>query len=186
MTKSIKKRLSETSSSKGIFDKSLKLYQDALKDSSFSNALHYVENNNNTNNNKWKRKQKIIWFNPSFSKTVKTNIGKTFLQLLSKHFPKNHKMYKIFNRNTVKISYSRMRNIGSIVSTHIQNILNPIIKSYGSNGRVKSNCPLNGESLTPKIIYKADISNDENSNKKFYFDLADTLQRKVQKPYKGL
>ena len=43
LTKSIEKRLSETSSSKDIFDKSLKLYQDALKDSGFSNDLHYVE-----------------------------------------------------------------------------------------------------------------------------------------------
>ena len=34
LIKSIEKRLSETSSSKDIFDKSLKLYQDALKDSS--------------------------------------------------------------------------------------------------------------------------------------------------------
>ena len=51
LTKSIEKRLSETSSSKDIFDKSLKLYQDALKDSGFCNDLRYVENNNNTNDN---------------------------------------------------------------------------------------------------------------------------------------
>ena len=55
LTKSIEKRLSETSSSKDIFDKSLKLYQDASKDSSFSNDLRYAENSNNTNDNKRKR-----------------------------------------------------------------------------------------------------------------------------------
>ena len=68
-----------------------------------------------------------------------------------------------------------MRFIGSIISTHIQSILNPVVKSYGSNCRVKSNCLLNGESLTPKIIYRADVSNDESSDKKFYSSLADTL-----------
>ena len=95
LTKSIEKRLSETSSSKAIFDKSLKLYQDALKKSGFSNDLRYVQNKNNTNNNKRKRKRKIIWFNSPFSKSVDTNIGKMFLHLLSKHFPKDHKMHKI-------------------------------------------------------------------------------------------
>ena len=107
------------------------------------------------------------WFNPPFSKSIKTNINKTFLQLLSKHFPKNHKMHKIFNRNTVKISYSCMKNIGSIISAHNWNILNPIVQSYGCNCRVKGSCPLNGECLTPKIIYQADLSNDKNSKKSF-------------------
>ena len=39
---------------------------------------------------------------------------------------------------------------------------------------MKSSCPLNGECLTPKIIYRADVSNDENNDKKFYFGLVDT------------
>ena len=174
LTKSIEKRLSETSSSKDIFDKSLKVYQDALKHSGFSNDLHYVENKKNTNGNKQKRKRKIIWFNLPFSKSIKINIGKIFLQLLSKHFPKNHKMHKIFNRNTVKVCYSCMKNIGSIISAQNRNILNPIVQSYGCNCRVKSSCPLNGECLTPKIIYRAEVSNDKNNEKKFYFGLADT------------
>ena len=72
-------------------------------------------------------------------------------------------MHKIFNRNTVKISYSCMSIIGSIISAHSRNILNPIVQSYGCNCRVKSSCRVNGECLTPKIIYRADISNDENS-----------------------
>ena len=78
------------------------------------------------------------------------------------------------NKNIVKISYSCMKNNGSIISAHNQKILNPIVQSYGSNCRVKSSCPLNGECLTPKIIYRADVSNDKNSKKKFYFSLADT------------
>ena len=136
--------------------------------------LYYVQNNNNSNDNEQKRKRKIICFNPPFSKSVKTNIGKILLQLLSKYFPKNHKMYKIVNRNTVKISYNYMKNIDSMFFAHNRNILNPIVKSYGCNCRAKSNCLLNGECLTPKIICRADVSNDENNDKKFYFGLADS------------
>ena len=91
----LQKRLSEVSLTKDIFDKSLKLHQDALKDSGFSNDLHYVENKNNASNSKRKWKRKIIWFNHPFSKKVKINIGKIFLQFLSKYFPKNHKIHKI-------------------------------------------------------------------------------------------
>ena len=71
-------------------------------------------------------------------------------------------MHKIFNRNTVKISYSCMKNIGSIISAHNQNILNPIAISYECNCRMKSSYPFNGECLTPKMIYRADVDTPFN------------------------
>ena len=107
LQKLIEKRISETSSNKGIFDESIKLYEDALKESGFSEALSYIAP---TINKKQKnRKRKIIWFNPPFTRSVKSNIDWIFLHLLSKHFPRNHTIHKIFNRNTVKISYSCLR-----------------------------------------------------------------------------
>ena len=65
-----------------------------------------------------KRKRKVIWFNPPFSKNVKTNVGKTVIKLVWKHFPKEHMFHKIFNKNTIKVSYSCMPNIGTIISGH--------------------------------------------------------------------
>ena len=35
------------------------------------------------------------WFNPPYSKSVKTNIGRIFIKLISKCFPLNHKSVKI-------------------------------------------------------------------------------------------
>ena len=61
-------------------------------------------------NYKRKRQINILWFNPPYSKTVTTKIGKFFLQLIEKHFPKKHKFYKIFNGNLLKLSYSCMPN----------------------------------------------------------------------------
>ena len=58
-----------------------------------------------------------------------------------------------------------MRNIVSIISAHNRNVLNPIVKSYGCNCRVKSSCPLNSDRLTPKIIHRVDVSNDESSDR---------------------
>jgi hypothetical protein len=31
--------------------------------------------------------ERLIWFNPPYSKNVKTNVAKNFLQLIDKHFP---------------------------------------------------------------------------------------------------
>ena len=105
---------------------------------------------------------------------MKSNIGRIFLRLLSKHFPRNHTTHKIFNRNTVKIIYSCLRNISSIISSHNHNILWPKQKSFGCNCRAKNECPLNGECQTPSVIYRADVINDSNDEEKFYFGLADT------------
>ena len=51
---------------------------------------------------------------PPFSFNVKTNVGKLFFKTLRKNFPKINPLSKIFNKNTVKISDSRTRNVNSI------------------------------------------------------------------------
>ena len=56
---------------------------------------------------------------------VETNIGKTFLKLVKKHFPRNNSFHKIFSKNTIKISYSCMRNISSRIASHSKSILRP-------------------------------------------------------------
>ena len=73
--------------------------------------------------NKPPRKRNIIWFNPPYSKNVKTNVAQKFLRLIDKHFPKTSKLHKIFNRNTVKVSYSCMPNVKSTISSHNNRVL---------------------------------------------------------------
>ena len=92
LPKSIEKRISETSSNIDLFNRSIKIYNDALHESNFKETLQFVipATYNNDENQKRKRKRNIIWFNPPYSKNVKITIGKTFPQLLSKHFPKDH------------------------------------------------------------------------------------------------
>ena len=43
---------------------------------------------------------------------------------VDKHFPKDHKLRKIFNLQTIKISYSRMNNAMQIIDNHNKHILN--------------------------------------------------------------
>ena len=93
----INKRLSDLSCNEEEYEKAKPLYETALNESGYKTTLTYTKTANVNNRN---RARNIIWFNPLYSQNVKTNIGKTFLKLLKKHFPKGHKLHKIFNRNT--------------------------------------------------------------------------------------
>ncbi len=113
---SINKRISALSADEQTFHESAPIYQNALRHSNFDHKLDYMKQApQKTRRN---RQRNIIWFNPPFSKNVKTNIARNFLCLIDKHFPPNHKLHKIFNRNTVKVSYSCMNNVKSIISKH--------------------------------------------------------------------
>ena len=80
----INKRLNEISCNKEEFEKVKNEYDDALKKSGFDEKLEYKKINKKKRN----RTRKIIWFNPPFDSSVHINVGKLFLNLLDKHFPK--------------------------------------------------------------------------------------------------
>ena len=98
---SIEKRLSNNSSDEKIFKESAIYYEDTLNKAGYIDKLVYHAPSASNQENK-NRQRNIIWFNPSYSKSVTTRIGQSFLYLINIHFPKNH----TFNRNKVKVSYS--------------------------------------------------------------------------------
>ena len=113
----------------------------------------------------------ILWYNPPFSKNTNTNIGHTFLSLVDKHFPKDHKLRKILNQNTVKISYSCMNNTKQIIDNHNKDILTASIQSDDAaaaaatinnnktcNCRQKNTCPLHSNCLQSSVIYQATVT----------------------------
>ena len=106
----INKRLSTLSSDKASFDQAAPPYQEILDENGYNYTLHYEPSTNTRRRNR--PRNNILWYNPPFSKNVSTNIGHRFLSLVDKHFHKDHKLRKIFNRNTIKISYSCMSNSG--------------------------------------------------------------------------
>ena len=119
---------------------------------------------NEDSENKRRRKRKIIWFNPPFNTTIINKIGKEFLDIINKNFPKNHKYNKIFNRNTLKLSYSCTQNIKGIITNHNNKLINnkPSTTKATCNCRVKNNCPMRGECLKSGLIYKASVTSGNN------------------------
>ena len=141
LPKSIAERISDLSSSENTFHDAIPVYNEALRKSGFTSDLVYTPkefDHKNYNEENKKRRCKIIWFNPPFSTSFKSNIGKTFLNLIKRYFLKTNKLHKIFKKNTVKVSYSGMSNVSSILSSYNLNVINPYkTQTYGCDCRIK-------------------------------------------------
>ena len=110
-------RLSQLSWSEETLQTESAPYEEPLTCSKYNHALTYMDDN--PRSSQWRNHHRsIIWFNPPFSKNVKTIIGRKFIALIGKHFPEGHPLHRIFNHNTVKISYSCMPNIRTEINKH--------------------------------------------------------------------
>ena len=138
------------------------MYNDALKTSGYREGLQYLGGDIPTDRNRRNRARNIIWFNPPYSVHVQTNVARSFLRLIDKHFPKSHVLHKIFNRNNVKVSYNLMSNMARVIKSHNAKILGKVGTSSASdkqcNCRKKDLCPLDGACHTNNIVYKATIT----------------------------
>ena len=159
----INKRLSEISSSEEVFRKAIPPYQKALNESGYDYELQYQQNQTTTED-KRRRKRNVIWYNPPFDLNVKTNIGKEFLKIIAKCFPRSNKLYKIFNKNTLKLSYSCMPNVKSLIAgsnKRLRRKNNNHVEERKCNCPRNAECPLGGECLTKDIVYQATVTCQE-------------------------
>ena len=167
----ISKRVSDISCDQQAFSDAAPMYEQALVASGFQGKLRFTQQSMNTK--KRKRQRNVIWFNPPFSKSVSTNVARRFLQLVSKHFPKASKLHKIFNRNTLKVSYSCMPNMASIISTNNRMLCREPEPTRPCNCRAKDKCPLDGKCQTDCIVYKAVVTNNTTGASREYIGLTE-------------
>ena len=181
----INKRLSTISSNEQVFNAATPVYQDALKKSGFNYTLKYKKDDNGDNKNKQEnknkqRKRNITWYNPPFSQQVQTNIGRIFLKTVDSSFPKGHILQKIFNRSTLKVSYSCLPNVQNQIDANnkiqIAKATTPENKP-DCNCREKANCPLDGKCRVSGVVYQATVTSkdhEDNKNTETYVGLTDT------------
>ena len=150
-------------------------YEEALIKSGYQENLEYDPSTKPSSaatatSRSRKRKRKITWFNPPYNSSVETNIGQKFFSLLDHHFPRQHKLHKILNRNTVKLSYSCMPNVGRIIQATNKRILkngSTEDEEKPCNCRNKTSCPLNGKCLTKTVVYEATLTTNNNITHKY-------------------
>ena len=115
------------------------------------------------------RQRKIVWYNPPWNANVKTNLGRKFLNIIDRCFPNGHPLHKIFNKHTLKLSYSCMPNMKSIISSHNKAVLSDYHQSQTQtsnkecNCRKKDQCPLDGKCLTQNVVYQATVTTQTSS-----------------------
>ena len=178
-------RLSRLSSSEAIFNRAAPLYQEALKKAGYSHQLTYNPPTQETRAPSRRcRKRRITWFNPPFSKQVKTNIASTFLQIIDDCFPIGHILRSSFNRNTIKASYRTMTNMAQLLSKHNKKVLSNVrpkvaVREDCNCAPRSPPCPLEGHCLTPGVIYKAEVTATEEQP-------APTLPIITKETYTGL
>ena len=113
-------RLSSNSSDINIFTQSKHDYELALKKTvitkpnlsikpQMKQPMYVVEGEN--------KPRKILRFSPPYNKAVANKLGKKFFELLKKNCLPSNKLYKIFNKNTVKLNYSCMPNVATFMNT---------------------------------------------------------------------
>ena len=78
--------------------------------------------------------------------SLSTNVGQSFLKIIDEEFPADHPLHKIFNRNTVKISYSCMPNIKQTIVGQNKSTLSKI---SSTNSLDMCSCPKNNKVLCP-------------------------------------
>ena len=126
--------LSNLSSDETMFNSVAPTYQEALEKSGYKFRLHFKPQQATNTARKRCRKREIVWWNPPYSANVKTKTGAAFFKLLGQHFPKDHPLHKIINRNTVKMSYRTTPNFKQIISSHNAKIMK------GENSDPPCNC----------------------------------------------
>ena len=111
-------------------------------------------------------------------KIVATNLGKSFLKILDEEFPKDHVLHKIFNRNTVKISYSCMSNIKHNIDSHNKSVLSKKnVATRKCNCRKLADCPMNGDCLKQSVVYQATVSTNDGRPDQTYVGLTENSLR---------
>ena len=168
--------MSNNSSNETIFNKAVPVYKKALSEAGYDVKSKYNPNQKTKQKN---RKRNMIWSSPSYSKNVVTKAGH---YILYKHFPRHHKLHKIFNIRTVKFSYSCTKSIKSIINYHNKNVLHqnrPCPNKQKCNCIKKELCPLNGNCQAENIVYEATITcNERTYGENIYVGTAETTFKK--------
>ena len=98
---------------------------------------------------------------------METNIAKTFIKLIYKHFPNTSKFHKtMFNMNNVKVSYSCLLNFANMIKSHNNRILSEEknLDQPKCNCRQKNTHPLKGHCLDKELIYRSNLKENTASD----------------------
>ena len=166
------KRISKLSCNTERFAKAAPIYVEAIRKSGFKEPIKRAIAINHKPRIKT-RKRNIIWFNPPYSMNVATNVGRTFLELVNKHFPAGNQFNVLFNKNNMKVSYGCMENMAQVIKRHNNKILynNHRRKEEACQCRNQNECLLMESKKEPSP--SGPITSNSNTVKKNYIGMTE-------------
>ena len=102
---------------------------------------------------------------------VSTNIASKVLNLVKDCFPEDHPLHKIFNKNTINVSYKTTPNVKQLISSHNACILNQNrkqedqAKTKTCDWRKNSDpCPLEKKCMVECVVYQATVTKKDKKH----------------------
>ena len=89
---------------------------------------------------------------------------------MKQSFPTGHPLHKIFNTNTLKLSYSCLPNVKNIIDDNKKSKIQKSQKKT-CNCRKPADCRFNGQCLIKSIIYQAIVTTEDDGSKETYIGL---------------
>ena len=146
-------------------------YQKALDKCGYLFTLHYEPPT--TNKRKDRQQNNILRYNPPISKNVSTNIGHRLLALVvstSRKTTLQHnqsaKAAWITLKRPSPTNNKRILNLSEHIDDTAKNTHTKDTKTCSC--RQKNTCPLNGNCLSPSLIYQATVTCKDNSTTETY------------------
>ena len=179
--KSINKRLSEISIDEHSFNQGAPLDQKALDDSGYNNHLTFTPHLTQSpelHQNKPPPKHHLVQSN--LQKECGYKCWAYVPQILDEEFPQNHLFHKIFNQNTVKISYSCMPNLKQKINGSNKLILQKMTAPSvlkACNCRGLADCPMTGDCLKSFMVYQATVTTEDSRSAQTYVGLTETSSK---------
>ena len=121
-----------------------------------------MEQSRPDNKTKRKRRRDILYYNPPYSKLLVTNLSYEVRKIVIRCFPKDNRLSKVINKNTIKTSFCTTANLAAKIKQHNDKIIRKQKQMLDKNKKTCSCgkndiCPLEGKCLTSSVVYNAEV-----------------------------
>ena len=132
----VRRRISDISCNKEYFNKAAPAHKNAFKFSGFNENIQFTSTPSPRRNRNRKTNSSIHHIVSMWKPTS--------IEICMTSTSRHHKYHKLFNRNNIKISYSCMPNMASVIPNHNTSLLKDPTPTYikGCSCQQKTECPL--------------------------------------------
>ena len=157
----VNSRLLRLSSCEKEYDRVKPIFSNALNSCGYSTGFNYVKSDNSIIKKKRIRQRNVTWWNPPFSSNADGVARKAF-SIIDEYLFKNNFLSRIFNKNSVKISYKTLPGaaLSGVIASHNRRVLNVNVDTpaRSCNCRRAKLCPVGGFCLKENMIYRVDVT----------------------------